>query len=184
MKIGILTFDDFTDLDLVLHWDLLSRVKYLCGVADWDVKILGTTATHVSMLGLPIPTHGSIDSLCEMDGVIISSGRGTRKLIQDQVYLKRLRLDPEKQVIGAQCSGALLLGELGFLRGVQVSAYPPIVEYLTGYGAELLHEGFVESGNIATASSCLAGQYLSEWLIKTLAGESAAAKVMESVRPI
>ena len=37
MKIAIVIFDKFTDIDLFLMWDLLNRVR----VAGWEVKILG-----------------------------------------------------------------------------------------------------------------------------------------------
>ena len=78
----------------------------------------------------------------------------------------------------------VLLGELGLLRGKSVSAYGPIRDLLVGYGANLVDRALVESGSMATASSCLAGVSLSDWIIGRLAGPEAAAKVQESVRPI
>jgi putative intracellular protease/amidase len=119
MIIAIIAFDDITDLDLILHWDLLNRVNYIGGVKDWTVKILGTKSSHVSALGLPIPTSGLIDEASQANGVIICSGKGTRPLLKDESYLKRLRLDPTRQIIGAQCSGSLILGALGFLKMFQ-----------------------------------------------------------------
>lgn len=184
MKISLLAFDGFTDLDLILHWDLLHRVKPFGGVSDWTVQIVGTKPVHTSVLGLPIPTSGGLAELATSDGVILCSGRGTRPLQQDQEYLRRLNLDPSRQFIGAQCSGSLLLGACGQLKGVRVSAYAPILPLLRDYGAELVNESLVVDGQIATASSCLAGQYLSRWLIESLAGKEAAAKVMETVLPL
>lgn len=184
MKIAIIAFDNFTDLDLILHWDLLNRVNYIGGIKDWTVKILGTKSFHLSALGLAIPTSGTIDEVNEADGVIICSGKGTRPLLKDEEYLKRLNLDPNRQIIGAQCSGSLILGALGFLKDVPVSAYPPIFKELDHYQAKLVDEALVINKNIATASSCLAGQYLSKWMIKSLAGEEIAKKVIEAVEPL
>ncbi len=42
-QVAIIIFDDFTDIDLFLFWDILGRDK-----ADWNIKILGTQAQHVS----------------------------------------------------------------------------------------------------------------------------------------
>lgn len=184
MNIAIIAFDDFTDLDLILHWDLLNRVKYIGGVQDWTVKILGTKSSHTSILGLPIPTSGFIDEVSEADGVILCSGKGTRPLLRDEAYLKRLRLDPSRQIIGAQCSGSLILGALGLLQNISVSAYPPIIKELEQYQVKLVNEALVIDKSIATASSCLAGQYLSKWMMSALVGEEVTERVMKTVQPL
>ena len=87
MKIALITFDDFTDLDLILHWDILNRVRYIGGVKNWSVKILGTKPIHISTLGLPIPTSGMIEEAEDADGVIVTSGKGTRVLLNDESSL-------------------------------------------------------------------------------------------------
>ncbi len=184
MQIAIVAFDDFTDLDLVLHWDILNRVRVIAGIQDWHVKIIGTKPTHTSSLGLPIPTSGRIGEVVEADGVILCSGKGTRSLLKDQEYLSRLRLNPSKQYIGAQCSGSLILGALGLLNGVRVTAYPPVINELQSYGAKLVSESLVVHDKIATASSCLAGQYLSQWMIESLADADIARTVMTTVAPL
>lgn len=63
MKILIGTFDDFTDLDLFLPWDLLNRVRLVGARKDWEVKIVGTKKTHISMSGLRIHVSGIIDEI-------------------------------------------------------------------------------------------------------------------------
>jgi len=184
MQIALIAFDDFTDLDLILHWDILNRVKTYGGVSDWNVRILGTKKTHNSSLGLPIPTSGPIDAAAEAHAVILCSGRGTRSLLRDQEYLSRLKIDPNRQVLGAQCSGSLIMGALGFLKGVKVTAYPPILRELKEFEAVPVEKPLVIEGRFATASSCLAGQMLSRWMIQTLVGDSIAERVMETVEPL
>jgi transcriptional regulator GlxA family with amidase domain len=181
MQIALVIFDDFTDLDFVLHWDLLQRAKAIGGCREWRVRVLGTKPAHLSTFGLSIPTSGGLEQLREAEGVLLCSGRGTRALLQDGEYLERLALDPRRQWIGAQCSGSLLLGAKGLLSRVRVSAYPPILDQLEKFGSSLVKEGFVADGRIATASGCLAGPALSEWLIRSLAGEEVAQRVMSSV---
>ena len=42
MKIAIVCFDNFTDIDVFLPWDLLNRVRLVGGISDWNVQLLGT----------------------------------------------------------------------------------------------------------------------------------------------
>jgi hypothetical protein len=50
MKIAIVIFDKFTDIDLFLMWDLLNRVR----VDGWEVKILGEREAHLSATNFEI----------------------------------------------------------------------------------------------------------------------------------
>lgn len=59
-KIGIVIFDNFTDIDAIMHWNLLNRVRLNFGVREFKVKLLGTESSHVSASGLRIPVSGSI----------------------------------------------------------------------------------------------------------------------------
>jgi putative intracellular protease/amidase len=185
-KVGIVFFDQFTDIDVVMHWDLLNRVRQYCGLADFEVKLLGTASAHVSMSGLCIPATGSLAEIKDADAVLFASGRGTRSLIQNSAYLQQLKsyLDPQRQLIAAQCSGSLLLGAIGLLRHVNVSAYPPILELLLSYGAQPVQKSFVVDRQFATASGCLAAPQLSGWLIQQLVSEQAATQVLESAAPL
>lgn len=82
MKIALVCFDDFTDLDLFLPWDVLNRVRLVGGLDDWDVRILGTEDSHVSMAGLRIPTHGRIEEASSSDAVLFPVGKGSRSCIR------------------------------------------------------------------------------------------------------
>lgn len=67
--IAIVIFDDFTDLDLFLLWDILGRNK-----ADFNVKILGIKPFHKSTHGLDIATQAHIKEANQSDIVLFSSG--------------------------------------------------------------------------------------------------------------
>jgi len=183
-KIGILTFDDFTDADLFLHWDLLNRVKLYGLSNNWNVKILGTKETHLSVSGLKVETHGQIDEVDSCNAVLLTSGKGTRNIVNNDSYLSRLNLDPTSQLLAAQCSGSLILGAKGLLQNKEVSAYPPITKHLIEYGANLQKKSLVVDGYLATASSCLSSVLLSSWLIEKLVDEDAKKIVLESIMPL
>ncbi len=151
---AILAFDQFTDVDVFLPWDLLNRVRLRH--KDWQVKIVGTQEKHTSVCGIEQAMHGVVEECNAADLVFFASGPGTRQLIRQPDYLRRFRLDSERQVIGSMCSGALVLAALGLLDGLTATTYPTAVDQLRSFGVEVVAQPLVAHGNIATAAGCLA----------------------------
>jgi putative intracellular protease/amidase len=179
-KIAIVIFDNFTDIDLFLMWDLLNRVR----VADWEVKILGENDVHFSVTNVEIKTHGRIEEANDADAVLFISGPGTRAKMIDKDWLVRFRLDPEKQFIGSICSGSLILAALGLLEGKTATTYPTTKPALENFGVEVVEKPFIAHGKTATAGGCLAQQYLIAWVIENLAGRDWSELVLKSVQPV
>ncbi len=180
MKISIVIFDQFTDIDLFLMWDLFNRVR----LPEWEVCILGDQPQHVSVTGMVIPTHGRIEEANEADAVLFISGQGTRTKMKDREWLARFQLNPEKQMIGSICSGALLLAALGLLKGKTATTYPTTKQTLESFGVTVVEMPFVQHGNIATAGGCLAAQYLVGWVIESKANAEWKELVLKSIRPV
>ena len=139
MKIAIVCFDNFTDIDVFLPWDLLNRVRLVGGISDWDVQLLGTEETHISMSGLRIPMTGSISDLPSADAVIFASGKGIQDLYKNQQYINSIHIDPQKQLIGSMCSGSLLL-ELKIANRQKATTYPSAVEQLKEFGVDVIEK--------------------------------------------
>lgn len=180
MKIGIVIFDKFTDIDLFLMWDLLNRVR----VDGWEVKILGESEKHFSATGIEVKTHGPVEEANTSDAVLFVSGQGTRAKMVDKDWLLRFRLNPEKQLIGSICSGSLLLAALGLLEGVTATTYPTSKTALEEFGVEVVEKPFVAHGKTATAGGCLAQQYLIGWVIENLAGRDWRELVLKAIQPV
>ncbi len=179
-KVAIVIFDDFTDLDLFLMWDLLNRVK----VADWSVRILGERDAHVSKTGISIATKGRLEEANDADAVLFVSGSGTRERIADENWLSTFKLDPARQMIGSICSGALILAKLGLLDGKTATTYPTTKPLLESFGVKVVEEPFVGHGNVATAGGCLAQQYLIGWVVESLAGTEWSDLILKSIQPV
>lgn len=182
MDTVIVTFDDFTDLDLFILWDLLNRVEQ----PGWRVRLLGERESHTSSTGVEVKMHGPLAEANAADAVLFCSGRGSRRKAQDASFLGAFRLDESRQLLGAIDSGALLLGALGLLEGRRTTTYPSpeLKGLLEGMGARVVWESFVREGNVATAAQCLAGQHLAGWVIETLAGPAQREKALKSVAPL
>jgi transcriptional regulator GlxA family with amidase domain len=180
MEAAIITFDDFTDIDVFFMWDLLNRV----GDPNSRVRILGESEKHVSTTGVEIRTHGHISETSGCDVVLFSSGMGTRRKRTDAEFLSAFRLDPERQLIGSMCSGALLLAALGLLEGKSATTYPTVRALLESTGVRVVEQPFVREGNIATAAGCLAAQYLAGWVIEEKFGAAKRDDVLRSIQPV
>jgi transcriptional regulator GlxA family with amidase domain len=180
MRTSIVIFDNFTDLDLWLMWDLLNRVR----VDDWTVKILGDREAHTSVTGVSTTTHGRLEEAGDSDAVLIVSGPGTRDRMVDDEWLSKLKLDPSRQMIGSICSGSLILAKLGLLDGKTATTYPTSKPVLEGFGVEVVEKPFVRHGNVATAGGCLAQQYLIGWVVEELAGRDWRELIIKSIQPV
>ncbi|HEY9237770.1 MAG TPA: AraC family transcriptional regulator, partial [Burkholderiaceae bacterium] len=111
MRVAIVTFDGFNELDSFIALGLLNRLA-----ADgWKAEITSPTAHVTSMNGVTVQAQQPLEFANDADAVVFGSGIYTRAIAANSALLDRLQLDPIRQLIGAQCSGALLLARLGLL---------------------------------------------------------------------
>lgn len=181
MHIAIVTFDGFNELDSLIALGILNRIKR----PGWRVALASPSEMVTSMNGVRLYRQASLDELEFCDAVLVGSGIRTREVAQDLAVMQLLaRLNPARQLIGAQCSGTLLLAKAGLLNGVpgctDLTTKPWVIEA----GVEVIDAPFVAHGNVATAGGCLASQYLAAWMIARLAGVEAVEEALHYVAPV
>lgn len=175
--IALVAFDQFTDLDLFLMWDILGRNQQ-----DWTVRILATSPTITSVHGLKIDVHGSVSEANTADAVLFSSGKqGIPAALLDPDFLPSLSLDSSKQYIGSICAGAFILERLGLLTQSQATTHPEAQVALRSSGVEVVEQALVCRDRVATAGGCLAALYLVGWLVESLFG---VTKRQETLLPV
>ena len=187
MKIAMVAFDGFTDVDLFLPWDLFYRVKdaaYAAYDGEWDVRICADAARVRSYSGLAIDRHAPLEWANGADAVFIVSGPGSRIKIHEPAFLSALRLDPKRQMIAAIDSGVLILAALGLLEGLSATTYPSVFAELEAMGVRTERRPLVIHGNVATGGGCLATQDLAAWIVERLIGPQAAAQIVDSVAKV
>ncbi|MFM0397496.1 DJ-1/PfpI family protein [Paraburkholderia phytofirmans] len=180
MHIAILTFEGFNELDSLIALNVLNRVKK----PGWRVSIACPSARVKSMNGVVIEAQASLQEACDADAVIVGSGLRTREVVADSELMAQLQLDPSKQLLGAQCSGTLVLARLGLLDGVSACTDLTTKPWVQEAGIDVLNQPIFVSGNIATAGGCLASAYLAAWIIARLEGIDAAASALHYVAPV
>ena len=180
MRIAILTFDGFNELDSFIALGLLNRL----GADGWKAEIASPTALVTSMNGVTVQAQQPLEFANEADAVIFGSGIYTRAIAENSALLDRLQLDPVRQFIGAQCSGALLLARLGLLADMPACTDSTTKPWLLQAGVRVEDAPFHARGPIATAGGCLASQYLAAWLMVRGGGYDAAARALHYAAPV
>ena len=180
MHIAILTFEGFNELDSLVALGILNRIKK----PHWRVTLSCPTPSVTSMNGVTVHAQSTLADACAADAVIIGSGIRTREIANDRELMGALQLDPARQLIGAQCSGTLLLAKLGLLGKVPACTDLTTKPWVQEAGVEVLNQPFFASGNVATAGGCLSSQYLAAWIIARTEGVAAAASALHYVAPV
>lgn len=180
MHIVILTFDGFNELDSLIALGILNRIK----TPGWRVSLACPTPRVTSMNGIVLEAQASLADAATADAVLIGSGLKTREVVADAALMAQLQFDPNRQLLGAQCSGALVLARLGLLAGVPACTDLTTKPWVQEAGVDVLDQPFFAEGNIATAGGCLGSQYLAGWVIARLEGLDAAREAMHYVAPV
>jgi transcriptional regulator GlxA family with amidase domain len=178
MKIAVLTFEGFNELDSIIAAAMINRAPTL------EAVITCPASQVTSMNGVVVHAQAPLAFAREADAVIIGSGVRTRDIARDPAILGELRLDPSRQVIGAQCSGTLLAAKLGLLGDLPACTDTTTRPWVEEAGVRVVERPFIAHGNVATAGGCLASHYLAAWVISRLAGREKAEAVLRYVAPV
>jgi transcriptional regulator GlxA family with amidase domain len=180
MQVAVVTFDGFNELDSFIASALINR----CRGEGLEAFITTPTPVITSMNGVEIRGQRPMEFVTEADVVLIGSGIKTREVVADDRLLSLLPLDPSRQLIGSQCSGALVLARLGLLGRMPACTDTKSRPFVEACDVTVLDAPFHAEGNIATAGGCLASQYLGTWVIARTLGEDAARGALEYVAPV
>ncbi|MEU6235118.1 DJ-1/PfpI family protein [Kitasatospora sp. NPDC047058] len=180
MQVAVVTFDGFNELDSFIASALINR----CRKDGLEAFITTPAPVVTSMSGVEVTGQRPMEFVTEADVVLIGSGVRTRDVVADDRLISRLPLDPSRQLIGAQCSGALVLARLGLLKGMPACTDVKSRPFVEACDVTVLDAPFHSEGNIATAGGCLASQYLATWVITRVLGEDEARDVIDYVAPV
>jgi transcriptional regulator GlxA family with amidase domain len=172
MNVVILLYEGVTALDAVGPYEILSlvpgaRVRFAAAEA-------GPVRTDTGFLTL-VAEH-SLADVPEPDVIVVpGSATATRRAMEDGRVTGWLRAAHEKsRWTTSVCSGALILGAAGLLRGLKATTHWVARDYLAALGAEPTDERVCVQGKIITAAGVSAGIDMALRLAALLAGEEQA----------
>ncbi|WP_313330509.1 DJ-1/PfpI family protein [Sphingobium yanoikuyae] len=180
MQIAILTFEGFNELDSFIAATILNRMK----PQGWAAYITAPDETVTSMNGVTVQRQRPLDFAAQADAVLIGSGIRTREIAADAAMLGRIALDPARQLIGAQCSGTLLLAKLGLVGDLPACTDLTTKPWVMEAGVRVIDAPFVAHGNVATAGGCLSAPYLAAWMIAQGGSMADAEAALHYVAPV
>ncbi len=175
MQIAILIFDKLTALDAIGPYEVLRSVP------GWEVKFVapekGQVRTDSGALGLN--ADFSIDEVSEADIVLVPGGDGNRPLLHDEAVLSWLRqIDAGSKWTTSVCTGSLVLGAAGLLKGKRATSHWLLLDQLRAFGADPVGGRFVEDGKTITAAGVSAGIDMALHLV----GKEVAPQVAEAIQ--
>jgi transcriptional regulator GlxA family with amidase domain len=179
MRIALLAFDGFDELELGLLSGLLNRLS----TQGWKAEVASVAQQITSINGVTLHAPQPLEYASEADAVVFVGNIYARAMAENSALLDRLQIDPVRQLVGAQGSGSLLLARLGLLGGSPACADAHTKPWLTEAGVRVVEEPFHAGGPVATAGGGLAATYLAAWLMLCGAGEEAAAQALQSAAP-
>ena len=146
-------FPGLTQLDLTGAYEVLARMP------DTRVYLVASTRDPVrSEWGLTIVPDATFADAPELDLLCVPGGWGIDAHLGDDELLGFLRTRAERaRYITSVCSGALLLGAAGLLRGYRATTHWLSLDMLSLLGAEPVRQRVVRDGNRFTGAGVTAG---------------------------
>lgn len=180
MKVSILTFEGFNELDSFIALGILNRLRS----KGLQVHITGPSPKITSMNGVTIETTQALEFASESDAALFGSGIYTREIAQDSSILSRIKLNPNRQLIGAQRSGTLFMAKLGLINNLPACTDLTTKPWAIEAGVKIIDAPFYADGNLSTAGGCMSSQYLAAWTIAKLFNCEEAENAIYYVAPV
>jgi transcriptional regulator GlxA family with amidase domain len=173
MQIAIPIYPGFTATDAIGPYEVLARLP---GAQIVFVAVQpGLVSTDTGFLRLQAEPLAAASS---PDVVVVPGGPLRNLPTQDATLLDWLRaVDARSQWTASVCTGALLLGAAGLLRGKRAVTHWLDVETLAGHGAIAVDARYVFDGKLVTAAGVSAGFDMALALAARIAGEDVARAI-------
>jgi cyclohexyl-isocyanide hydratase len=143
LNIGSLLFEDLDQIDLTGPFEVLSRIP------NATHRIYAKSPDPVlDLMGLRLAPDATLAEAPQLDILHVPGGRGQEALMEDEEVLGWLRGQAEgaKKVLSV-CTGALLCGAAGLLRGKRATTHWASFHLLPWFGAVPVDERVVVDGD-------------------------------------
>jgi cyclohexyl-isocyanide hydratase len=170
---GMLVFPNLTQLDLTGPYEVLARLPGAETLLLW--KNLDPVRSEHGLTILPMATLSASPPL---DLVLVPGGAGINPLLEDREVLDFLRraAAAASYVVGI-CTGSLVLGAAGLLRGRRAGTHWMSRDLLGPFGAEPVAERVVVDGKFFTGGGVTAGIDVALAVAAEIAGRETAERI-------
>ena len=171
MQIAALVFDAITPLDIVGPIEVLARLPgaeiVIVGKARGPVR---DPRTHWTLTA-----EASLGEVTKPDVLVVPGGAGVRPLCSEEPVLEWVRsVHGTTTWTTSVCTGSLLLGAAGLLRGLTATTHWASRDALEQSGARYVEERVVRQGKIITSAGVSSGIDMALILAAKMAGDDIA----------
>lgn len=171
--IGMLIYPRLTQLDMTGPYEVLARLPNT--TVHLVARTLDPVKTDRGMMIVPSVTYADCPQL---DVVMVPGGPGQQDLMEDSGVLEFLQRQARSaKYITSVCTGSLVLGAAGLLKGKRATCHWAAIEHLAPLGAIPVHERVVVDGNIVTGAGVASGIDFALALAAILDGEQVAREI-------
>ena len=194
MKLQIVVFDGFDELDAVAPFEALRRAEEAGADLHAELVTLDGANEVTAFYGLRVRPKGRLwradaDAAAgdaEKPGIVIVPGGGWNhpsptgaraEAQRGELPAALAALHAQGAIIAGVCTGAMLLATAGLLAARPATPHHLAHDALRAAGAELTAARVVDDGDVITASGVTSGLDLALWLIERFANPQIATKV-------
>ena len=176
-EIGLLLFPDITQLDLTGPYEVFIKFP------DAKVRLIWKSLDPVTAGGgMRILPDTSFADCPQLDLVCVPGGAGMNPLLNDDETLGFIRSQAlEARYVTSVCTGALVLGAAGLLKGKRATTHWMSHDMLSAFGAIPVNERYVIDGNIVTGGGVTAGIDFALGIAADLHGEEVARTIQLAI---
>ncbi|MEW7859234.1 isonitrile hydratase [Pseudomonas chlororaphis] len=173
LQIGFLLFPNVQQLDLTGPYDVLASLPDVQVYLVWKARGPVTAST-----GLVLQATTSFADCPPLDVICIPGGAGVGPLMEDPQTLDFIRQQAEQaRYVTSVCTGSLVLGAAGLLRGRRATTHWAYHHLLEALGAIAVQERVVRDGNLLSGGGITAGIDFALTLAGELFGDATAQRV-------
>jgi transcriptional regulator GlxA family with amidase domain len=185
MRIDIVIFDGFDELDAIAPYEVLRTAEQLG--APLHAELVGAhgaatiTASHGTRIAVDRGPAEDADMLLVPGGGWFH-GAGVRDEIERGVLPRTLAAAREGgAILGSVCTGAMLLAGAGLVESRRATTHHSAFDDLRAAGAEVVETRFVDDGDLMTAGGVTSGLDLALHIVEKVAGASIAERVARKI---
>lgn len=177
LTVGVVMYPGLTQLDLTAPYEVFNRMS------DTKVLLLASSMTPVrTEWGLMLAPDMTFDDAPALDIVLVPGGWGVNEQLEQPDLIGFLRQRaPRARYLTSVCSGALLLGAAGLLKGYRATTHWMSLDMLALFGATPVRDRVVVDRNRITGGGVTAGIDLALVIASRLFGDEAAQRIQLAI---
>jgi putative intracellular protease/amidase/uncharacterized protein (DUF952 family) len=176
-RFAFVAFAGMTLLDLVGVYDPIARLAGMGFDPDARCEIVAAEEAPWRGAGAVLTVPRVRPPLHDFDALVVPGGFGARRLVEERAVIEWLATFPHNRLVASVCTGALLLGAAGRLRGHRATTHAGALDLLAAFGATAVRERVVDEGQLVTAGGVTSGLDLGLHLVRRFAGDGAAERI-------